>query len=745
MPCVATSDHYPVCFTRTLSKKQIKKRSHLSIKYRCFKKFNEDKFLADLSLVLSSLQFSTDTNTNFDIWIKSFLSVLDKHAPIKSKRVKRETQPDWYNEDIKTASSKRDMFHKLKNWSQYKYWRNKTNKLIQNSKKDFFSNAVQDNKSSSFLWKHVKQISSTSESSKLPEELNIDNESFNTPSDIANKLNSYFANISDRLKASHSSNPLVECDLQKLNDFIKTRIPDNTFFKIPLIDIATLTTSIKSLDINKATGLDGLSPKMLKLSAEVVAPSLVHLINISILEGKFPDILKVAKLNPIHKNGPKNEPSNYRPISILPIISKIIEKHITKHLFGYLNKYKLLHRAQSGFRQRHSCNTALINLVDKWLNSIDKGDIVGAVFFDLKKAFDVVNHDILLRKLACYKFDNMTLNWISSYLTNRKQCIVEGNLKSETQTVKSGVPQGSVLGPILFILFINDLPLFTSETDVDIYADDTTLHSANKNIALLRSQLQNGASGFIDWCLSNDMYVNIPKTVYMTLGSRQNLSRIEQIELFLENEIIQNVKQQKLLGVIIDNTLSWDKQVDSVCINISRRISLLKLLSKYIDIPNMKLYYNSYILPIIDYGCLIWGRCTKINILRILKLQKRAARIILKADIMTPSNIMFKELNWLTFPQRVQYHSNTMVYKALNELAPEYISDIFIKVSDSHTRTLRSTDNDLLRIPSSKTNFFENSFTISASKLWNQLPLDIRNSPSQSAFKTSLKAHLLST
>ena len=155
--------------------------------------------------------------------------------------------------------------------------------------------------------------------------------------------------------------------------------------------------------------------------------------------------------------------------------------------------------------------------------------------------------------------------------------------------------------------------------------------------------------------------------------------RADQITLSIENEMIKNADHQKLLGIIIAKNLSWDKQIDAVCANITRRITLLKLLSKYIDQPNMKLYYNSYILPIMDYGCMICGRCSKQNTLRILKLQKRAARIILKADITTPSKTLFSELNWLAFPQRVQYHTCTMVYKALNGLASEYISDVYLR------------------------------------------------------------------
>ena len=230
----------------------------------------------------------------------------------------------------------------------------------------------------------------------------------------------------------------------------------------------------------------------------------------------------------------------------------------------------------------------------------------------------------------------------------------------------------------------------------------------------------------------------------MALGLRQNLSRIEALDICLENELIQKVEQQKLLGVIIDMSFSWYKQIDSVCLNISRRITLLKILSKYIDKTSMNQYYNSYILPILDYGCLIWGRCTKSNILRLLKLQERAARLILHADLLTPSELMFNELRWLTFPKRVQYHTCTTVYKALHGLAPEYFSDVFTRISMVHNRNLRSVDNDLLRVPTSKTNFYENSFTISATKLWNIIPLNIRNIERLNEFKRALKSYLLS-
>ena len=510
--------------------------------------------------------------------------------------------------------------------------------------------------------------------------------------------------------------------------------PSEVEFRIPFMKQNDMISNVQSLAITKATGLDGMTPKILKTSAEIIGPNLLKIINISIKNGQFPDTLKVAKLFPIHKNGLKSDPSNYRPVSILPVVSKVIEKHITKHLFSYLNKYKLLHQSQSGFCRKHSCNTALINLINRWLKHIDKGDIVGAIFFDLRKAFDIVDHELLMKKLSIYKFSQTSLGWIKSYLSGRKQCILDKEISSSLQLIRSGVPQGSVLGPVLFLIFINDLPLFTEGANVDIYADDTTMHVADKDRVKIEKSLQQGANGFKRWCTSNNMLINTHKTTLMTLGARQNLSRIETVHVYLDEDIIKEVNHEKLLGIIIDRNLTWDKQIDAVCLNVTRRITLLKLLSKYVNKSGLKQYYNSYSLPVLDYGCLIWGHCSNLNINRLVKLQERAARIILSVDYTTPSNIMFRDLNWLPFTKRFQYHTCVMMYKALNDLAPEYISSQFSKTLETHSRHLRSVDNELLRVPYSRTCYFEKSFTVDGAKQWNNLPVNLRTLPNLNSF-----------
>ena len=358
VPKIAVSDHYPICFTRSTAKRQLKRHDHKSINYRCFRKFNENDFCNDLSIALNTLHTSnSDTNQNFDNWCTIFSEALEKHAPVKSKRIKHEIQPEWLNDDIKSAAKKRDTYHKHKNWHQYKIWRNRTNSLIRKAKSELFAKSIAENKNNSFLWKHVKSLKGQHAGGSIPTSINIGNTHSENMSDVLNEMNKYFTSISDKLR-EESGDDTFPYDFSKLNAYVESKIPQHVKFTIPVMKIDDLLSIINSLDPNKATGLDGISARILKSSAHVICPSLLEIINLSITTGVFPDSLKIAKVNPIHKSGPKDDPANYRPISILSVLSKIIEKHITKHLFAYMNKYNILHKSQSGFRKKYSCNTA---------------------------------------------------------------------------------------------------------------------------------------------------------------------------------------------------------------------------------------------------------------------------------------------------------------------------------------------------------------------------------------------------
>ena len=734
VPVLGVSDHYPVCITRKLSKTFDTGPVHKIINYRNTKTFDEEQFLNDLNnQPWSVIDIFDDANDALDYFFDIFNSVLSTHAPQKQKRVKRQKQPNWINEETLMAMKIRDQFKEAKNNTQYALWRNKVKTLIRKAKAKSYSDSINTNNSPKHLWQTLLDMTGKSTHSCTTFIYDEEGSPILDPKVCANTFNNFFTSIHKTFSTENNINDQSEHpDVNNIKEHVKVYLEKAPEFSIPFVTETFILKQLQSLKTDKATGLDGLSAKYLKLSAQVISKPLTAILNLSIQSSSYPNALKKAKVTPIFKKGSKAD-VNYRPISVLPIINSIFERHISNCLVNYMESNRLLYNHQSGFRKLHSCQTALTKIVDNWLHAINNSETVGTVFLDLTKAFDLVNHKLLLQKLAAYKFSNNTQLWFQSYLTGPSQQVNISGKLSDPQQIAAGVPQGSVLGPLLFLVYINDLPLSIQTCMLDLFADDATLSSSDPSILNLTNCLNEDLKNFQDWCIRNNMVVNVPKTKAMFLASRTAANKIleNRPDLKLSDETINISTKEKLLGVHIDNTLSWTAQVESIIKKCNSLLHLLNRIKCYLPIHTRKIFFNAYILPHIDYCCTVWGNINSTLTDCMIKLQKRAARIILDKGIDTPSVEMFNQLSW----NRVTFQKAVMMYKIFNNLTPSYLPEYFKMTSDIHQRSLRSTAENFLYIPKPNTELFRKSLSYSGSKIWNAIPDHIKRSTCIAHFK----------
>ena len=598
----------------------------------------------------------------------------------------------------------------------------------------FYSSSIQNNKNNpKVLWKHLKSLSNKT----LNHQTNYINDEQEDPITdpllTAKTFNEFFLDTFATAPTSNGDLNTISEDIIK--NFISNKLCKDTEFKIPLITAEFVINQLKNLDICKSTGLDNIGARFLKVSSSIIAIHLAKIFNLSIQQGSFPDKFKLAKIIPIHKKGAKEDKHNYRPISILPVLSKIIEKHVSNEIKNYINENSLLHARQSGFRANHSCETALNVLIDDWITALNNHSQVGTIFLDLTKAFDLINHSILLKKLKLYQFSSTTLNWFTSYLTNRSQTVMISGKMSEPGHITSGVPQGSVLGPLLFILYINDLPLHVT-SQIDMFADDTTISTYGNSSSEIHDKLQDDLQVVENWCLNNSMRPNAQKTKAMFITpSNKNSENIVHDKITMAEQEIEFTRVERLLGIYLDSNLTWKNQVEQTLKKCNSLLYLLLRIKCFININVRKLFFNAYILPHLDYCCTIWGNTSKYLLNEMLKFQKRAARIILDKEFDAPSEELFFQLRWMKFHDRLIYKKAILVYKSLHNECPEYLANRFCPLLNSHGMTLRSTTENLLIIPKPNLECFRKSISYSGAKIWNEIPMEIRSAESTNQFK----------
>lgn len=696
------------------------------VESRNLKNYNMNCFNNHLYHLLSnSIWNQKDPDQLWDQFKNIFNSVSDIYAPVKTRKV-RSTYAPWLTTGIRREMNQRDYLKKkaVKNRSEslhqaYKTKRNQVNKLIKSAKSLYCKDNIDLNKDNpKEMWKNINQvISGKGRCSKTTTITTIKDDQGNIIHNeklIANQLNKYFVEIGPKLSSQLPKN----CG--NFSEYLK---PVDCEFHFTAINNDTIFNKIMKIKSNKAAGLDKIPQKLLKDSAVVVTPFLNLIFNLSLSEGEFPSDWKNARVSPIFKSGDREECGNYRPISILSAISKIFERIVFEQINQYLITNQILTQYQSGFRKGYSTYSSLLKTTNEWLVNMDKGLINGVVFLDLKKAFDTVDHEIMIKKLEFYGIRNTALRWFISYLSHRKQVCKVGVSISESEQITTGVPQGSNLGPLLFLLYINDLPNCLDSSVPALFADDTNLSISGATTCEIEEKLEIDLNNVHQWLLVNKLTLNEKKTEYMLIGSGQRLSQINaEPSLTIGSESIKRVSTTKTLGVIIDECLTWKDHIEKVAKKASKGIGMLRRSKDLLDKNTLKTIYSAFVLPHFDYCALVWDNCSKTLQNKLQKLQNKAGRIITGDCYGTPSDAVRIKLDWDTLQARREKQLDTLMIQIMKGNSINYLRELFT-ISSNQIYHLRS-NNHVLYLPKPNTNALKRSFSYKGAAAWNDIQLD---------------------
>ena len=737
-----SSDHFGINFklSYNVSRKKFPKRTIFN-----FGKANWKNLNFELKKVnWNDLIGMHDPNDSWKIFKTIVNNLCEKYIPKKS--IKYQFQPPWFDSDCERILREKEKWRAKYNspsgtdedHKKFCQLRSDFKKIMDEKMRLNVEDETDPALISKKFWKHVK---SKTKSTRIPETVWYKDRFRTNPLDQANLFNEYFSDqFSDKSQYS------TQIDMDNNNSFIDLKFHE--------LDVLLL---LRKINPSKAAGPDGLHGMILKNCAPSLAKPLTILFNISFVSGIIPDDWKLASVVPVHKKDEKGSVENYRPISLTSLVMKVFERCIRKELFEVCEPY--LDPRQHGFVNSKSCTTQLVPFIydlTLTLNNKSKSDII---YFDFAKAFDSVSHDIILQKLKNkYNIDGLMLRFIKSYLEGRKQQVVVGGVTSSTLPVESGVPQGSILGPLLFVIFINDMfSCISEETKITLYADDTKIWR-DINVSNDHFILQNDIDKLQTWAVINKMKFHPSKCKALSVTNQQNILHNLPFTIFnykLDSEYIDYVNSQNDLGVTVNNKLSWKEQCDKLVNKASSKLGLLMRTCHFtIDKKQKRTFYLTIVRSIFEHSSILWHPLSSNQIFSFDAIQKRAIKWILgqRFDHYSEDEYLNRQKELNILPIKLKFYLNDLVlfYKILYKLVAINLPNDFEFMDGNQLRYTRKTSAIIneqdktqikCKIKTTSVNY-RNFFFFRSMVVWNKIPYNIRQAPCISTFKTGLVKYL---
>lgn len=727
------SDHFPVFVVLNYSASVSSKSgsTYQTVLTRPLPQHVLDKLNASLKLEnWNFINDNTTVNEDYDKFASVITNAVNKYAPLKPDRNinKHNFKKAWMTPGLLNSIHQKERMYRSVLAGKtpieyYKQYKNRLCVLIRTRKQTYYNSLVNRHiKDVRTMWQIINESVNKSKNA-------CDNSAF-CNMDV-NDLNNFFVNLGpDAVKNVKPRGTYKQ--------YLRNRII-NSFF-IENVTPDEIIAVSKLIQSKLSCGHDGLSMKLIKGIIDSISVPLAKIFSKSFSSGCFPDALKIARIVPIFKSGDNSDLKNYRPISLLPSISKLIEKLMLTRLAAFLQKHDVINKHQHGFRRNHSTSTALADVLDYITLQLDKKLSVFALFVDIAKAFDSLSHDILLAKLEHYGIRGVALDWFSSYLLGRFQYTEINGRKSLFKSIISGVPQGSVLGPYLYLIYANDIFYLCPEAKCVLFADDSTILTSNDDIESLVSQSCDIYTKFSVWFADNRLALNSKKTKFMLFS----LCKLEAPKVLnFDVHTVENVLSVRYLGFILDTKLRWHEHILHVNDKVAKGIGLLKFCKSFLPQKCLLSMYYAFVYPYLIYGLEHWGCASKTLLINTTVLQKKCIRLLSNADMYAHVAPLAKSANLLLFNDLYRFCVLRIMCKVYLNICCAILSEMFTRINVSHSYNTRSCKHNFF-FKTSRINVRKLFIRNNGAKLWNNMKLDLYECKTVKLFHVLLKSNILS-